>query len=389
MNRLAQHSRSRSIPVQAQTAIEVGLLAALILVAGGCVATSAISNEEVVRQGLRHRGLDPELVIIPYELTDEMRRWAHEVVPKLLSPEVKLQYLRDALLDGEHMKLEYSWGFTGTAREVFQQQKANCLAFTNLFVGMAREVGVPVYYLAVERVETFRKEGDLVVVSDHVAVGYGDPGVELLILDFSQNRDAGYRNVEPVSDLTALAMFHSNRGAELLQDGDGEAAVRWLRTAVAIDPELVPAWVNLGVVLRRSGDFRGAEDAYKHALEIDPRMVSAYQNLAALLQMQGRAEEARNFLAMLQKTPNRNPYSYISLGDISLRNGRLEEAKRFYRRAASLNRDDADIYAALGQVAVASGDLRTARKMLRRARKIDDDNARTVRLAQLIGAGQI
>ncbi|MEM7582353.1 MAG: tetratricopeptide repeat protein [Acidobacteriota bacterium] len=362
-------------------------LSALLLV--GCSASVSINNEDLVNQGLRQRGLDPNEVVIPYELTDEMRQWAHDAVPELLRPELKLQYLRDALLSGDDMKLEYSWGFTGTAKQVFEQQKANCLAFTNLFIGMAREVGVPVYYLAVERVETFRKEGDLVVVSDHVAVGYGDPGVEMLVLDFSQNQDAAYRRVQPISDLTAFAMFHSNRGAEVLQEGDSSTAVRWLRTSVAIDPELVPAWVNLGVVLRRDGDLEGAEDAYKRALEIDPRMVSAYQNLAALLQIQGRMEEADNFLAMMQKTPNRNPYSYLSLGDISLRNGRLEEARRFYRRAVNLSRDDAEIYAALGQVAVASGDLRTARRMLRRARKIDDANARTVRLAQLIDGGLV
>ncbi len=365
--------------------------AALAVVAlGGCVAHDALSPGDALRQELRGRGLDPEDIVLPFELTEEMRQWAHEMVPRALKGEDRLRYLRDALFDRDQMKLEYTWGYTGTAVDVFEQQQANCLAFTNLFLGMAREVGVEVFFLGVERVETYRKQGDLVVVSDHIAVGYGDvmTSTELLIFDFSPFRNQGYRDVRRISDLSALAMFYSNRGAEALQEGQVDDAVNWLKTAVAIDPELTPAWVNLGVVLRRTGDLPGAEDAYKRALELDPRTHSAYQNLATLLRIQGRKVEAAGFIDALRRTPTRNPYSYLSLGDISLRGGRLDEARRFYRRAVHLSRDDAEIFAALGQLAVATGDLRMARKMLRKAQKIDGENSRARRLASLLATEQ-
>ncbi len=363
----------------------------LVLAAlSGCVVNNQLSREDLLRQELEALGLDPSGVVVPFELNQEMRDWAHELVPSPLKPEEKLQRMRDALFNTKQLKLEYTWGYTGTAIDVFENRRANCLAFTNLFVGMARELGVEVYFLGVERVETFRKQGDLVVVSDHIAVGYGDVATNsnLRIYDFSTFRNEGYRDVRRISDLTAIAMYHSNRGAETLQEDRPLDATSWLRTAVTIDPELVPAWVNLGVVLRRAGDLPGAEDAYKHALEIDPRTHSAYQNLAALLQLQGRHTEAMGFIEALQKTPTRNPYSYLSLGDISLRGGRLEEAKRFYRRAVNLSRDDAEIFAALGQVAAATGDLRTAHKMLKKARKIDGENLRTQRLANTLARGQ-
>ena len=372
-------------PIQA---LAISMLVAIGL--AGCAAHSELSDEELIERALRARGLEPADILIPFEITDDMRQWAHEVAPGALAPEDRLRRLRDGLFDKDQMQLEYTWGFTGTATDVFEQRRANCLAFTNLFVGMARELGVDVYFLGVERVETYRKAGDLVVVSDHVAVGYGDATVDsdLLIFDFSPYRNQGYRDVRRLSDLTAIAMFYSNRGAETLQQGQVPEAVRWLKTAVAIDPGLTPAWVNLGVVLRRAGDLPGAEDAYKHALELDPRTHSAYQNLAALLQLQGRRREAEGFIQVLQKTPTRNPYSYLSLGDISLRSGRLEEARRFYRRAVSLSGDDAEIFAALGQLAAATGDLRTARKMLKKAQKIDAESSRTRQLATALGRGQ-
>ncbi len=367
--------------------IAIRLLAAVVTAAAlGCATTSELTREERLNRDLRARGLKPELIIVPFELTDEMRQWAADVAPRALSPEDRLRRLRDALFDKNRMQLEYTWSFTGTAIDVFEQQRANCLAFTNLFVGMARELGIDVYFLAVERVETYRKQGDLVVVSDHVAVGYGDATVDtdLLIFDFSPYRNQGYRDVRRISDLTAMAMFYSNRGAESIQQGLVPAAVNWLKTAVVIDPTLTPAWVNLGVVLRRAGDLPGAEDAYKHALEIDPRTYSAYQNLAALLQLQGRSQEADGFIEAMKKTPTRNPYSYLSLGDISLRSGRLDDARRFYRRAINLSREDAEIYAALGQLAAATGDLRTARRMLKKAQKIDGTNSRTQRLESIL-----
>lgn len=364
----------------------VGLASSLLTLAG-CVSSGAINSRAAINQALRSRGLDPTQVVVPFELNDEMKQWVHEAAPRRLGQTERLKRLNETLLEAREWSIEYAWGYTGTAEEVFYDRRANCLAFTNLFLAMAREAGVPVYFLAVERVETFRKEGDLVVVSDHVAVGHGDSSTDLTVFDFSEHRNESYRQVRRISDLTAIAMFHSNRGAEALQRGEVSAALDWLRKALAIDPELVHGWVNLGVVLRRAGDLSGAEAAYKHALEIDPRMASAYQNLAALLDLQGRSQEAHSFIQVLRKTPSRNPFSYLSLGDISLRSGRLEEAKRYYRRAVSLSRDNAEIYAALGQVAIASGDLRTARKMLRRARKIDGQNPRAVRLAALIEGG--
>lgn len=345
-------------------------------------ATLGAERLESLQRDLAARGLDPGDVQVPFALTDEMRQWVRDVAPRRLGAELKLSRLISGLLDQEELALEYSWGYTGTAREVFESHRANCLAFTNLFLGMAREVGIPVYFLAVET-ETYRKQGSFVVVSDHVAVGFGN-GPTISMFDFSEHRNEEQPRARRISDLTAIAMFHSNRGAEELQQGRIEEAREWLRTAVALDPELANAWVNLGVVLRHAGDSEAAEAAYRQALEIDPQIYTAFHNLSTLLRLSHRGDEAVELEATLRKASSRNPFTYLALGDISFRNGRLEEARRLYRRAASLDRDHAEPYAALGQLAVLTGDMSTARRMLRKARKLDDDNHRTSRLATMI-----
>lgn len=351
---------------------------AAALLAVGCASGGPVGSPDLGRN-LRARGLDPAAVIVPFEITDEMRAWAHTQVPDRTPKEERLDRLLAAMIG--QMQLKYEAGRTATAREAFAVRRANCLAFTSLFVGMARELGIPAFYLNVEDVERFEKDGDLMVVSGHVSAGHDIGGGKVKILDFTPAQERpGYRRVHPITDLRAVAVYYSNRGAESLRAGDSAEALGWLRKAVEIDPEFSGGWVNLGVALRRQGDIAAAEAAYRKALEIDPQTSSAYSNLASILRMRGRDAEAETLLELATSADNRNPFSYIALGDLSLAQGRLQEAQRFYRRALRLHRENAEIYAALGMVALASGDAGEARKWLRRAEARDRDNERVRRL---------
>lgn len=359
---------------------------AVALLAAGCASSNAARNLDAgdLARELRNRGLEPSGVVIPYEMTEEMRAWAHRVVPEETAPEKRLETLLAGIVDADKLKVIYEPRYTGTAQEVFETRRANCLAFTSLFVGMAREIGVPAFFLDVDDVERFEKEGDLVVVSGHVSAGYGT-GTEIKILDFSAAPEPGYRRVHRISDMTAIALFHSNRGGELLRTGKQDEALPWLQKAVMIDPELPGAWINYGVALRRSGDLLQAEEAYRKALEIDPQAVSAYQNLAALLRHQGKQREAEDLLALSGTLGSRNPYIYLSLGDLSLAHGRIDEARRFYKRAMRLYRDNAEPYAAMGIVALASGDAGEAHRWMRKAVAIDQENQRVKVLVARLG----
>ncbi len=337
------------------------------------------------------KGLEAEQPVLPFEINEEMKRFAHETATREMSSLQKLEALRNRLLDQSQMKVKYSFGYTGTAEEVFVHREANCLAFTNLFVGLAREAGVKVFFLAVNNVENYRKEGDLVLVSDHVAVGYGDSSTSLAVYDFSEHQrieNSDRRFVKKISDLTAIAMFYSNRGAEALRAGLPDAALKWARAAILIDPDLANAWVNYGVTLRRNGELAAAEDAYRKAISMDPSIFSAYNNLATLLRQQNRNEEAVAYERELLRGPNQNPFTYLSLGDISLRSGRYDEAGSFYRKAANLTQENAEALAALGQLAVVQGDLRGARRMLKKAQEATGSDlvSRVNRLAEVIEA---
>ncbi len=354
------------------------ILAPALLILG-CASYGPVGSPELART-LHSRGVDPSSIVIPFEISDEMRAWAHAQVPESTPAAERLDRLLAAMVDPTRLRLEYEPGHTSTAREAFETRKANCLAFTSLFVGMAREVGVPAYYLDVDDVERFEKDGDLMVVSGHVSGGYDTGGGKVKILDFTPRAQPGYRRVHRLPDVTAIALYYSNRGAEMIRVGRGNEALSWLRQAVVIDPELGGAWVNLGVGLRRAGDMAGAEAAYRKALEVDPSAASAYSNLAGLLRSRGRDAEAGELLSLATRADSRNPFSYISLGDLALSHGRLEEARRFYQKALRLNRDDAEAYAALGMVALAGGDRGEAQRWLRKAEARNRENDRVRQL---------
>lgn len=356
-------------------------LSVIVMALLGCSsqAPKGMIDTDVLIHLIRAQGLE-DRVVVPYQLNAAMRDWARTTAPADLAPEARLDRLVEELLENKVMPLEYAWGYTGTAIEVFETRRANCLAFTNLFVGMARELGVPVVFLAVEEGKSYRKEGDLVVVSDHIAVGYERAG-DVKIYDFSQYGSQDYSRVRRLSDLTALSMYHSNRGAEVLKDGRVQEALGWLAVAVQLDPSLATAWVNLGVAWRRSGDVARAEGSYRRAIELDPRTFSAYQNLAALLRFLGRDSEAEDMEKVLERAPNQNPYTYLTLGDISRARGRFDEARRLYRRAVQLSEDDAEPLAALGLLALETGDRRRARKLLAEAQELEPEDPRVLELA--------
>src|SRR5690606_12243834 len=71
----------------------------LALLATGCATTGAANS---ARFRLEHQisaaGLDPQAIVFPFELSEEMRSWVREQVPRTGTPLLRLQRLLNALL---------------------------------------------------------------------------------------------------------------------------------------------------------------------------------------------------------------------------------------------------------------------------------------------------
>jgi tetratricopeptide (TPR) repeat protein len=329
------------------------------------------------------RGLDPDRIAVPARLTNEMKEWVHAKVSAGTSADLAFREVLTALIDPNELGLVYDPSRTGTAEEVWNSRQANCLGFTHLFVGLTREVGIPTYYVRWGRVEGYRREGDLILVSGHVSAGWG-VGAAREVLEFGAVEGMEVGSSRRISDINAMARHYANRSAEGLRAGEIEKALLAAETAVVLDPTLVDAWVNLGVSRRRSGDLDGAEAAYRRATLVDPDHLPAYQNLSVVLRIRGADDSAQTLLELLDRRDNRNPFTYLSLGDQSFDSGRYEEAARYYRRAAKLGGRLAEAKAAMGLAALEMGEAKVARKWLKRAQALDPEEERTLELDRLL-----
>ncbi len=330
-------------------------------------------------------GLDSESLDLPLRVTEEMRQWLRAKVAPGGTDIERLQRLLEAMESADGLDLRHQFGHTGTAEEVFKTGRYNCLSFSYLFVALAREMGIEAHYLAVDRIQRYEREGDLILVSGHITVGYG-VGLNRRILQFNVGPELSYQGAKAVSDRRALALFYANRGAESIRDGRLDAAVEWLEIGTSMDPGEPSGWVNLGVARRRLGDERGAEEAYLLAARAEPEYVPAYTNLAALYRLGGDRDASDRLLEVLGGQGHRNPYIFLALGDSSLERELLEEAEAYYRRALRLAERKAEPMAALGLLALTRGDEHEARRWLERARALREQVPRLLQLEAGLGA---
>jgi tetratricopeptide (TPR) repeat protein len=74
--------------------------------------------------------------------------------------------------------------------------------------------------------------------------------------------------------------------------GDWSNAEAHYRAALALNPNLVDVHYDYGVLLVKQGKTREAAEAFRRALEIDPYFAPAHNNLGQMLEVEGRLDEA-------------------------------------------------------------------------------------------------
>lgn len=88
---------------------------------------------------------------------------------------------------------------------------------------------------------------------------------------------------ETIAAMTRTAKKYHRAGVDALAGNQPEDAVRALRLAVELDPELALAWNDLGVVMDALGNAHEAIRCYKRALALRPASVEARSNLGMLM----------------------------------------------------------------------------------------------------------
>lgn len=372
-------AQRRSGPAFPIAKVTIALAALLAACTPAARAPRGIMNPGEWERALLDRGVEPSTISNPLATTDKLREAARRFAGEG-PPPARLERLQSSLFEWSDPAFRYESQETLTAIEAFERRSGNCLSFTNLFIAMARSVGLMVKGADIEVPSESLKEGDLVLVNAHVAAAYRQ-GPLTMIYDFGHTREQPATVIRLLDDLRITAIFANNRGIEDLRSGRNESAMRYLEIAVRLAPDFADAHGNLGVARRRAGDTPGALAAYRRSLEVEPRNPVVLQNLAALDQALGMEREARAAVAAAARLPSA-PTVLIVLGDLAAAQNDYGKALVLYKRAHRHDPRSPEALVAIARMERTLGRFQKARKTARRALALAPDNDEARRLAE-------
>lgn len=79
----------------------------------------------------------------------------------------------------------------------------------------------------------------------------------------------------PAHGHQAAADFY-NKGVELYENGQYDAAIKAFDEAIKLDPKMFVAWYNKGLALEAIGEFNESIKAYDEAIKLDPKDAIAW-----------------------------------------------------------------------------------------------------------------
>jgi len=166
-------------------------------------------------------------------------------------------------------------------------------------------------------------------------------------------------------------------GMALAAEGRTEDAVAAIERALAREPQLTAARVNLGTLYQELGRPEQALACYRQALEREPDAATTWSNLGNTLQSLGRPAEAEQCHRRAVRLAPRLAVVHANLGTAYWQQGRVVEAEASLRRARVLAPADAGIIAMLGTVLRDRGRGEEAEDCYREALARDPADART------------
>lgn len=149
-----------------------------------------------------------------------------------------------------------------------------------------------------------------------------------------------------------------------------EKAAKHYRAAVDINPDLPDSHYNYGVLLVGQQRYQEAAQTFQRCLQLNPYYAEAHHNYAVLIEGEGKLDEAaKHFRKALENKPGYR-LAHFHLGRILVNQEKLAEAIEHFQQ--TLTAEDADtprFMYALGATYALAGDRQKAIQYLREALK--------------------
>jgi tetratricopeptide (TPR) repeat protein len=332
-------------------------------------------------------------------LSDDIRAMLDESVTPIKNEKKRLYTLVEILIDKVKFDAENDRYGTRTAQETYEAGTANCLSLSNLFVAMARYVGLSVQYQEVLTPPNWIRTGEVLFNTRHIGafidvniypgymvhLGY-EEAHKIIVWNSASNRyffspsnldpfgnEINPRFGTPIPDRRALAQYFNNIASQYLAEGNLPDAFRYLVRAIRVDPKLSYAWSNLGVVYSRNNQFEAAEAAYLQGMSVIPRQdditaLNIMNNLVKLYERSGDEEKAEFYLKQVATFREKNPYYLYMMARSSYHEALYEQSVKYFKAAIRRKDDDHLFYYGLALAYSKLGDLEGVEKNIDKAK---------------------
>lgn len=187
-----------------------------------------------------------------------------------------------------------------------------------------------------------------------------------------------------VMELNGSANVHLKNGVALGEDGKLTEAIAEHERALAINPQLTQANINLIQLYGRAGQTDKAEAQYRAIIASNPNLAESHYNFGVLMTGQGRIAEAKQ---AFQRSLSLNPHhaeSHHNYAILIEREGKLDEAATHYQQAIANKPDHRLSHFHLGRILVNQGKFTEGIEQFQQTLTPDDED--TPRFMYALGA---
>jgi type IV pilus assembly protein PilF len=195
------------------------------------------------------------------------------------------------------------------------------------------------------------------------------------------------KTASDTSDSEKRARVRLELALSYFERGQNETALDEVKQALAVDPQLGPAYNLRGLIYASLGEARLAEDNFRRALQINSRDGDAMHNYGWFLCQQGRYAESHVQFDTAMDVPNYRdiPRTLLAQGVCFGREKRWEPAEAALMRAYAFDADNPVVGYNLSDVLYRRGEYERARFFIRRINQSGEySNAQTLWLAMRI-----
>jgi tetratricopeptide (TPR) repeat protein len=327
-------------------------------------ASKVVSLQDLLDGGKRI-GLSLEN---PFDITPEMADDVdREVAAKGGSTEDRLRRLTHFLNDLGYVHFQYVAGQSLTAIQAFEARRGDCMAYSNLFVGLARHLQIPVYFIHISETRNYSEREGLSFVSSHMAAGCTLQYYTVVVDLTGQGPEYSLSLYDATDDATAVGLFYNNEAVGYLLKGEVLRAEKLLGYLVAELPDLKEAYNNLGVVLLRQGRYAEALKVLQEAVARFPDYQPLYINVTQAAKGAGRPELALSLEKQGEKRLAQDPFFLFSQGLARFLAKDYLGAVPFFKQALARQPGSPVLYAWIARAYLAEGREREGKEAFARA----------------------